>query len=210
MQHTHPNHILLQNEQYTADCDEEIFCHWSWLGILLKSVALSHEKVVKPTRDREMAAPKKSARRVKGSPFFNAIHVNRGKKIDALKARKPSVKRERSSPRLYMKATLAGFRRGLSHQRKDTALLRIENVTTGNDADWYVGKRCCFVYHGYKAKRCVRWSKARARRGNTRATWGRVTKAHGSAGTVRAKFTSALPGQAIGRRVRVYLYPSRV
>ena len=141
--------------------------------------------------------------------FAGKVHVNRGKKIAQLKKKDSKVKRARTSPRLYMKATVAGFRRGLAAQRNDTALVRIDNVVTKKDAEFYVGKRICYVYHGYKEKRCVRWSKAPARRSNTRAMWGRVTKPHGGAGTVRAK----IPGlnfASIGRRVRVYLYPSKI
>jgi large subunit ribosomal protein L35Ae len=160
-----------------------------------------------------MVALKKSQRRAKGKgPVFGENHLNREKKIAQLKAGKAkiSVKRARSSPRLYMKATLAGFRRGLNNQRKDTALIRIDDVNTKQDAEFYAGKRVAYVYHGYKVKRCVNFSKAPARRSNTRAVWGRVTKPHGNAGTVRAKFANALPGQAIGKRIRVYLFPSKI
>lgn len=143
------------------------------------------------------------------SKFVGRVHTNRGKKIAQLSKKTTKVKRARTSPRLYMKATVAGFRRGLAAQRNDTALLRIDNVTTKGDAEFYVGKRVCYVYHGYKEKRCVRWSKAPARRSNTRALWGRVSKPHGAAGTVRAKI-GGLPANSIGKRVRVYLYPSSI
>mmetsp|Transcript_31140 Transcript_31140/g.54139 ORF Transcript_31140/g.54139 Transcript_31140/m.54139 type:complete len:143 (+) Transcript_31140:51-479(+) len=138
------------------------------------------------------------------------VAINRSKKIAQLKKKTSKVNRARKSPRLYMKATLAGYRRGLHGQNKNTAIVRIENVTTKPDAEWYTGKRVAYVYHGKKTKRCVRWSKAPARRSNTRAMWGRVIKPHGAAGSVRVKFTNPLPGQALGKRLRVYLYPSRI
>ena len=136
----------------------------------------------------------------------------RSKKIAQLSKKTTKVHRARKSPRLYMKATLAGYRRGLHgfSDAKNTAIVRIENVCTKEDASWYTGKRVAYVYHGYKTKRCVRWSKAPARRSNTRASWGRVVKPHGGSGSVRVKFTNPLPGQALGKRLRVYLYPSSI
>ncbi|RNF16252.1 ribosomal protein L35A [Trypanosoma conorhini] len=143
--------------------------------------------------------------------FAGSLAANRSKKIQQLTKKTSTVKRNRKSPRLYMKAVLAGYTRGLHGQNKNTAIVRIENVNTKEDAAWYVGKRVCYVYHGYKVKRCVRWSKAPARRSNTRAIWGRVTRPHGGSGSVRVKFNgSSVPASAIGRRVRVYLYPSRI
>merc|ERR1711964_451867 len=78
----------------------------------------------------------------------------------------------------------------------------------GQDADFYTGKRVAYVYHGYKAKRCVRWNQAPARRSNTRALWGRITRVHGNSGAVRAKFAKNMPASAIGRRVRVTCTPA--
>jgi large subunit ribosomal protein L35Ae len=159
-----------------------------------------------------MVNVKKSLRRVKGKPFAaNKIHSGRVAKLAELKSRTAQkVKRTRKSPRLYMKAVMQGYRRGLHGQRNHTAILRIDDVNTGSDAEFYLGKRACYVYHGYKAKRCVRWNQAPARRSNTRAMWGRVSRVHGNSGAVRAKFASNLPASAIGRRIRVYLYPSRI
>ncbi|CCW71418.1 unnamed protein product [Phytomonas sp. Hart1] len=139
------------------------------------------------------------------------IHADRSKKLHQLLKKTSTVNRNRKSPRLYMKGTLAGYTRGLHGQVKKTALVRVDNVNVRSDAEWYVGKRVCYVYHGYTMKRCVRWSKAPARRSNTRALWGRVTRPHGSSGMVRVKFNGgSVPASAIGRRIRVYLYPSRI
>ena len=158
-----------------------------------------------------MAAVKKSSRRVKGLPRpLSTIASSRQRKLKQLSAQKSTVKRARGSPRLYMKGVFANYRRGLGHQSNQHAILRIDNVLNKDDAEFYRGKRVAYVFLGYKKKRCVRWNQAPARRSNTRAIWGRVTKAHGASGAVQAKFATGIPAAAMGRRVRVYLYPSNI
>ena len=100
---------------------------------------------------------------------------------------------------LYVKGVMMGFKRGLRNQYEHTSILKIQNVQDKKATEFYLGKRVCFIY---KAQKEIRGSKFRT-------IWGRVTRPHGSNGSVRAKFQRNLPPKAMGAQVRVMLYPSR-
>ncbi|KAF9305610.1 60S ribosomal protein L33A [Mortierella antarctica] len=93
-----------------------------------------------------------------------------------------------------------GFKRAKRNQRPDISLVQIEGVKTAADTEFYLGKRIAFVY---RAKREVNGSKIRC-------IWGRITRAHGGSGAVKARFRNNLPAKSFGASVRVMMYPSRV
>ncbi|KAK8962491.1 60S ribosomal protein L35a-3 [Platanthera guangdongensis] len=110
--------------------------------------------------------------------------------------------RHAESVRLYVRGTILGYKRqaSKSNQYENTSLVQIEGVNTKEEVGWYAGKRMAYVY------------KAKTKKNGThyRCIWGKVTRPHGNSGVVRAKFKSNLPPQSMGRKVRVFMYPSNI
>jgi large subunit ribosomal protein L35Ae len=97
-------------------------------------------------------------------------------------------------PRLYVKATFSGYRRGKSVQNENIVLVKIEGLNSKKEAHYYLGKRLVYIY---KTKR------------GYKSIWGRIMSQHGNNGLVKARFLKNLPPKGIGSTLRVMLYPQR-
>ncbi|GBF96766.1 60S ribosomal protein L35a [Raphidocelis subcapitata] len=101
--------------------------------------------------------------------------------------------------RLFVKGQILGYKRQKSNQHNHTALIKIDGVVSKKEVDFYLGKRIAYIYRAHTEKQGSK----------LRVMWGKVMRAHGSGGTVRAKFRKNLPPKSLGGSVRVMLYPSR-
>ena len=100
------------------------------------------------------------------------------------------------APRLHVDGAILGYKRGLRTQNVNVSLIKIKGCDSREDVDFYLGKKVAFI--------------TKAQDGSFRVNWGKVSRHHGANGVVRCRFRRNLPPQAIGGRVRVMLYPSRV
>ena len=84
-----------------------------------------------------------------------------------------------------MQGTIISYRRGRHTQNTNQMLVRIENVSTKEQAEEYVGKHIVWITPSNKEMP------------------GKIIAVHGSKGAVRAKFEKNLPGQSIASKVMI-------
>ncbi|CAH0386048.1 unnamed protein product [Bemisia tabaci] len=168
----------------------------------------------KPKVKKEKVVKKEEPPKPKVKKPVNPRHFRPRKRHEPKRLLKLKKKDEREVParflggRLFAKAIFTGYKRGQRQQHEKYALLRVEGCKKKKDLQFYVGKKCIFVYKAHKnRKMSVSRHKTPSK---IRAIWGKVTRPHGSSTTVRAKFKTNLPPRAMGKAVRIMLYPSRI
>lgn len=156
-----------------------------------------------PHRHSRTGIHKKIPRSVKVKTMKNL-----GRKITAKKGVETKMKQhkldkdgKKNAPnRLYVKGTVLGYRRSKVNQTPGIALVKLQNVETKEEGQWYIGKKVAYVYRAKTEKNGSKF----------RAIWGKVRATHGCSGVVRCKFAHNLPTTSFGKRVRVMLIPSKM
>jgi large subunit ribosomal protein L35Ae len=84
-----------------------------------------------------------------------------------------------------MKAIIVNFRGGRHTKASNQMVLNIEGVESKEKAEGLIGKQVSWTTPGKKV------------------ISGKISAAHGNSGAVRVHFEQGMPGQAIGKQVKV-------
>lgn len=112
----------------------------------------------KPKVKKEKVVKKEEPPKPKVKKPVNPRHFRPRKRHEPKRLLKLKKKDEREVParflggRLFAKAIFTGYKRGQRQQHEKYALLRVEGCKKKKDLQFYVGKKCIFVY---KVMSCV-------------------------------------------------------
>lgn len=166
-----------------------------------KPAAKKAGKAAKVAKVAAAAAPAPAGPKgVKKSQTKEAILARTHKPKGQRTAKAALPYQKKSFGRLWAKAVFTGYKRGLRNQHENHSILKVEGCRNRKNALFYIGKRCVYVYRG-KAK--LNAPGAAEKKSNVRAIWGKITRSHGNSGSVRARFTTNMPGHAMGHRIRI-------
>ena len=84
-----------------------------------------------------------------------------------------------------MKAKIINFRRGRHTPTMNQFLIEAEGIDSRAKASQLIGKKVVWTSPGKKE------------------IFGKITSAHGNKGLVRARFSKGLPGEAIGKQIKI-------
>ncbi|MBL7206421.1 MAG: 50S ribosomal protein L35ae [Candidatus Aenigmarchaeota archaeon] len=84
-----------------------------------------------------------------------------------------------------MEATISNFRGGKSTQKPNQMILIIEGIDNKSKASQFIGKK-------------VSWKSPAGKEIN-----GKIVSVHGNSGALRARFTRGLPGEALGKKIKI-------
>eukprot|EP01012_Entosiphon_sulcatum_P044817 TRINITY_DN59657_c0_g1_i1.p1 TRINITY_DN59657_c0_g1~~TRINITY_DN59657_c0_g1_i1.p1 ORF type:complete len:150 (+),score=24.32 TRINITY_DN59657_c0_g1_i1:27-476(+) len=119
------------------------------------------------------------------------------------------VKKNRK-PRLFVPGRVVSFKRTHKSVDPHTIILKIDGVLDKTHVPFYLGKRVAYVYRAAKKTASATEDGKKTSKRETRKIWGKITRAHGRKGMVKATFSPNLPAKAFGRSVRVHLFPSHI